>query len=97
MGGTFGVSLGLRLWSKDVSSGSEDAPHKNNELVTMHDLKKEHQYSSDSYQHVHVDDISELCLDAFVGISEQEPDTSTRQILKECLDRFSKRIRPLYN
>jgi len=89
--------LGLRLWSKYLSSGSEDGTHKNNELVTIHDLNKEHQYSSDSHQYVHVDDISELCLDAFVGISEQEADTSTRQILKECLGRFSKRIRPLYN
>ena len=35
--------------------------------------------------------------DVLVGISEQESDTTTQKILKGCIDRFSKRTRPLYN
>ena len=91
------MPLGLRLWPNNANSGRVDTPSKNNELVISLGLNKEDRSMSDSYQQVHVDDISELCLDVLVGISEQESDTSTQQILKDCLDRFSQRTRPLYN
>jgi len=52
---------------------------------------------SNSHQQVHVDDISELCIDVLAGISEHESDTCNQQILKDCMDRFNQRIRPLYN
>ena len=89
--------LALCLWLNSSGSGSTKYSLKNNELVTADDLKIEHQSLVDSPRQVHVDDISELCLDVLVGISEQESDTTTQNILKACIDRFSQRTRPLYN
>ena len=89
--------LALCLWLNGSGSGSAKNSRKNNELVTTGDLKKEHQSLVDSPQQVHVDDISELCLDVLVGITEQESDTTSQKILKGCIDRFSQRTRPLYN
>ena len=89
--------LALCLWLNSSGSGSANNNNKNNELVTTDDLKKEHQSLVDCPRQVHVDDISELCLDVLVGITEQESDTTTQKILKGCIDRFSQRTRPLYN
>jgi hypothetical protein len=89
--------LGLWLWPDNANSVSVDTLRKNNELLTINELKKECQSLGDSTRQVHVDDISELCLDVLVGINEQESDTSTQQILEGCIDRFSQRTRPLYN
>jgi len=89
--------LALCLWLNSSGSSSAKNSRKNNELATTDDLKKEHQSLVDSPRQVHVDDISELCLDVLVGISEQESDTTTQKILKGCIERFSQRTRPLYN
>jgi len=87
----------LCLWLNSSGSSSAHYSPKNNELGATGEFKNEHQSLVDSPQHVHVDDISELCLDVLVGISEQESDTTTQKILKGCIDRFSQRTRPLYN
>ena len=89
--------LALCLWLNSTGSGRAKNTNKTNELVTTDDLKKEHQSLVDSPRQVHVDDISELCLDVLVGITEQESDTTTQEILKGCIERFSQRTRPLYN
>jgi len=89
--------LTLCLWLNSSGSGSAKKSLKNNGLVATDDLEKEHQSLVDSPRQVHVDDISELCLDVLVGITEQESDTTTQKILKDCIDRFSQRTRPLYN
>jgi len=66
-------------------------------LYSISNSNSQHQFLIDGHQRVHVDDISELCLDALVGINEQVAEASTHHILKDCLGRFSRRIRPLYN
>ena len=90
-------SVGLWLWSNDSSPDGVNKPFKYNEVETIGHLIDEHQSFGDWQQKIHVDDISELCLDVLVGISEQESGTSARQILNDCVDRFNQRIRPLYN
>jgi len=87
----------LCLWLNSSGPSSAHYAPKNNELGATAEFKNEHQSLVDSPQQVHVDDISELCLDVLVGISEQESDTTTQKILKGCIDRFSQRTRPLYN
>jgi hypothetical protein len=60
-------------------------------------LKEEHRALGQSAQQVHVDDVSELCLDVLASTIEPESGTTSQQILKACIDRFSQRTRPLYN
>ena len=69
----------------------------NNELETAHGLKEKHRSDNDSREIVHVDDISELCLDVLVNSGDQESDANTQRILKDAIDRFNQRVRPLYN
>ena len=90
-------SVGLWLWSNGSSPDGVNKPFKYNEVETIGHLIDEHQSFGDWQQKIHVDDISELCLDVLVGISEQESGTSARQILNDCVDRFNQRTRPLYN
>ena len=90
-------SLSLWLWPSNTNRRKVEKLSINDELVTSQGLSQEGRPVSDSHQQVHVDDISELCLDVLAGISEQESDTCTQQILKDCMDRFNQRIRPLYN
>ena len=85
------------LWPSNANRRKVEKLRINNELVTSQGLNQEDQPVSDSQQQVHVDDISELCLDVLAGISEQESDTCNQQFLKDCMDRFNQRIRPLYN
>jgi len=89
--------LSLWLWPSNANQSKVETLSINNKLVTSHGLNQEDRPVSDSHQQVHVDDISELCLDVLAGISEQESDTCTQQILKDCMGRFNQRIRPLYN
>ena len=89
--------LSLWLWPSNANRRKVETLSINNELVTGQGLSQEDRPVSDSHQQVHVDDISELCLDVLSGISEQESDTCTQQILKDCMDRINQRIRPLYN
>jgi hypothetical protein len=89
--------LSLWLWPSSASRRKVETLSINNELVTSQGLSQEDRPVSNSHQQVHVDDISELCIDVLAGISEQESDTCNQQILKDCMDRFNQRIRPLYN
>jgi len=87
----------LQSWLNHVSHKNYTNLHNNNMLDSISDSNSQHQFLIDGHQRVHVDDISELCLDALVGINEQVAEASTHHILKDCLGRFSRRIRPLYN
>ena len=89
--------LGLSLRSTNSGSGNINKSFINKELVRDSDLKEEHRALGQSAQQVHVDDVSELCLDVLASTIEPESGTTSQQILKACIDRFSQRTRPLYN
>ena len=71
--------------------------NKNNALEAIQDLKIEDGSGIYNHQQVHVDDISELCLDIVANITGQESDTTSQQTWKGCISRFSQRARRLYN
>ena len=90
-------SLCFRLMSDSDSLGSQDKHHIINDLGDLQSPDEEYKGSIDNYEKIHVDDISELCFDVLVRISGQEPEANSQQILKDAVDRFNRRIRPLYN
>ena len=67
------------------------------ELKYIQDQIIEDELGTHNQQLVHVDDISELCLDVLFGFGVGAPDENSQLILKDTIDRFNQRIRPLYN
>ncbi len=90
-------SLCLRLGALNRNQEKEIKQNSINELASSKDFKIEDRSESNNHEHVHVDDISELCLDVLVGVSDQESKATIQQILKDAIDRFNQRTRTLYN
>ncbi len=89
----------LCLRFRSCASGRKklEYPYEINELEILQYLQIEDGPGIDKLQQIHVDDVSELCLDVLFSMSDKKSEVNTQQTLKDVIDRFNERIRPLYN